>query len=265
MATYQGASLAGMAIGPAIGGMAAAAWGFGAPFLLQGLFGAFATAAMIGMLPRDTGARAGAASRRVVRAYPSFRVMAALAVLAYGVYFSRVAGNWLLLPLVAKERIGMGVAAIGSLYTLGAVSNLLVLPLVTFASRRFGRMPVLISSTLLMLTSLAMLAEAASPVMAWLAAMLMGVSTGLAAPNLAAYAIDAAPLGGVGAATGILRTMMDLAFVTAPVVVGAIIDRLGAGYGGGLLFAGCLLGISMLVFVLSRRGISAPAQPATTH
>jgi MFS family permease len=91
--------------------------------------------------------------------------------------------------------------------------------------------------------------------------MLMGVSTGFAAPNLAAYAIDAAPPGGVGAATGILRTMMDLAFVTAPVIVGAIVDRLGAGFGGGLLFAGLLLSFSMLVFFLSRRRLVAPAAP----
>jgi DHA1 family multidrug resistance protein-like MFS transporter len=259
MAIYQGASLAGMAIGPAIGGVAASAWGFGAPFLLQGVFGTLATAAMIWILPRDAQRRGGTASRLVARAYPSLRLMGGLAIVAYGVYFSRVAGNWLLLPLIAKDNLGMGIAEIGSLYTAGAVANLLVLPVVTFASKRFGRMRVLIFSTLVMLMSLTLLAEAASPVMAWLAAMLMGVSTGLAAPNLAAYAIDAAPPGGVGAATGILRTMMDLAFVSAPVIVGAIIDRLGAGYGGGLVFAGVLLSATMLVFFLSRRGLVTPA------
>jgi MFS family permease len=263
MAIYQGASLAGMAIGPAVGGAAAAAWGFGAPFLLQGAFGTLATAAMIWILPRDNPRRAGTASRLVARAYPSLRLMGGLAIVAYGVYFSRVAGNWLLLPLIAKDSLGMGIAEIGTLYTVGAVANLVILPVVTYASKRFGRMRVLIFSTLTMLMSLTLLAEAVSPVMAWLAAMLMGVSTGLAAPNLAAYAIDAAPPGGVGAATGILRTMMDLAFVSAPVIVGAIIDRLGAGYGGGLLFAGLLLSASMLVFFLSRRGLIARPAPLT--
>ncbi|MBV8653943.1 MAG: hypothetical protein JO255_20960, partial [Alphaproteobacteria bacterium] len=62
---------------------------------------------------------------------------------------------------------------------------------------------------------------------------------------------------------GVLRTMMDLAFVSAPVVVGAIVDQLGGGYGGGLLFAGLLLSASMLVFFLSRRGLAAPAAPLT--
>ncbi len=260
MAIYQAASLGGMAIGPAIGGVTAAAWGFGAPFLLQGVFGIVATAAMIWIMPRDANRRA-AASRLVARAYPSFRLMAGLGLVAYGVYFSRVSGNWLLLPLIAKDKLGMGVAEIGSLYTVGAASNLLVLPLVNFASKRFGRMRVLILSTLVMLGSLTLLAEAVSPAMAWLAAMLMGISTGLAAPNLAAYAIDAAPPGGVGAATGILRTMMDLAFVSAPVIVGAIVDRLGGGYGGGLLFAGLLLSLSMLTFFLSRRRLAVPAAP----
>jgi MFS family permease len=122
-------------------------------------------------------------------------------------------------------------------------------------------MRVLIFSALVMLGSLTLLAEASAPAMAWCAAILMGVSTGLAAPNLAAYAIDAAPPGGVGAATGILRTMMDLAFVSAPVIVGAIVDRLGAGYGGGLLFAGLLLSLTMLIFFLSRRGLVVPPAP----
>jgi MFS transporter, DHA1 family, multidrug resistance protein len=264
MATYQGAALAGMSIGPGIDGLAAAAWGFGAPFLLQGLFSILALAAMIWVLPRDGARRPGMAGRAIPNVRPSFRLMAGLAAIAYGVYFSRVAGNWLLLPLIAKDTLGMSIAEIGSLYTLGAASNLLVLPIVNLASSRFGRMPVLIGATVVMLASLTLLAEAGSPATAWLAAALMGISTGLAAPNLAAYAIDAAPPGGIGAATGTLRTCMDLAFVTAPVIVGIIIDRLGAGYGGGLLFAGLLLTTAMLTFWLSRRGGAAPrsATPA---
>jgi MFS family permease len=261
MATYQGASLAGMSIGPAIGGVVAAGWGFSAPFFLQGVFGMLALAAMIWVLPQDVPRRSGLAGRALPRIRLNFRLMAGLSVIAYGVYFSRVAGNWLLLPLIAKDTLGMSIAEIGSLYTVGAASNLLVLPLVNLASTRFGRMRVLIGATAVMLMSLTLLAEAGAPATAWIAAALMGVSTGLAAPNLAAYAIDAAPPGGIGAATGTLRTCMDLAFVTAPVVVGAIIDQLGAGYGGGLLFAGLLLTTSMLVFWLSRRGSAVIAPP----
>jgi predicted MFS family arabinose efflux permease len=50
-----------------------------------------------------------------------------------------------------------------------------------------------------------------------------------------------------------LRTVIDLAIITGPAVIGAIVDQLAMGYSTGLWFCGLLLGVSSLIFWLSRR------------
>jgi MFS family permease len=146
----------------------------------------------------------------------------------------------------------MSVGAIGGLYAVGAIANLLSLPLTDLGTRRLGRLPVLLGSTLCMIVALVLLAAASAPPAAWLAATLMGAAAGLAGPVLSAYAIDAAPGGAVGAASGTLRTVIDTAFITAPVVTGVIVERSGLGYAGGLGFAGVLLAATTLVFISAR-------------
>jgi MFS family permease len=137
--------------------------------------------------------------------------------------------------------------------TVGALANLLVLPAADRLARRFGRLVVVIASTALMLVGLFLLGDASGVVLAWLAAILLGVATGLVAPILSAYAIDAAPEGGgTGAALGMLRTVIDLAIITGPAVIGAIVDQLAMGYSVGLWFCGGLLGAATLIFWLSR-------------
>jgi MFS family permease len=55
MAAFQGASSIGIASGPGIGGLAAATWGYGAPFLLQGILSAIAIVLLLSIVPRDSG------------------------------------------------------------------------------------------------------------------------------------------------------------------------------------------------------------------
>jgi DHA1 family multidrug resistance protein-like MFS transporter len=255
MAAFQGASTIGISIGPGIGGLAAGAWGYGAPFLLQGALSLVALILLLGIVKRDGGSptakpRAIAAGSHLG---PRRRAMAVLAFVTYGVFFTRVGANWVLLPLIAREKLGMGLTGIGVVLTVGALANLAVLPAADRLARRFGRLAMIVASTGLMLAGLVALGDASGIVLAWLGAILLGVSTGLAAPILSAYAIDAAPEGGTGAALGMLRTVIDLAIITGPAVIGAIVDQLAMGYSTGLWFCGLLLGISTLVFWLSRR------------
>jgi DHA1 family multidrug resistance protein-like MFS transporter len=256
MAAFQGASTIGISIGPGIGGLAAGAWGYGAPFLLQGALSLVALILLLAIVRRD-GARQAAKPREVAAGShlgPRRRAMAVLAFVTYGVFFTRVGANWVLLPLIAREKLGMGLTGIGVVLTVGALANLAVLPAADRLARRFGRLAVIIASTGLMLAGLVALGDASGIVLAWLGAILLGVSTGLAAPILSAYAIDAAPEGGTGAALGMLRTVIDLAIITGPAVIGAIVDQLAMGYSTGLWFCGLLLGVSSLIFWLSRRG-----------
>ena len=261
MAAFQGASTIGISLGPGIGGLAAGAWGYDAPFLLQGALALVALILLLCIVKPD-GGRSGAKPRAVAAAghlRPRRRAMAVLALLTYGVFFTRVGANWVLLPLIAREKLGMSLTGIGIVLTVGALANLVMLPWADRVAKRFGRLAAVIISTVTMLAGLALLGDASGIVLAWLGAILLGLATGLAAPILSAYAIDAAPEGGTGAALGMLRTVIDLAIITGPAVIGAIVDQLAMGYSTGLWFCGVLLGAATLIFWLARP--VAPPRP----
>jgi MFS transporter, DHA1 family, multidrug resistance protein len=258
MAAYQGASSIGISIGPGIGGLSAAAWGYSAPFLLQGIFAVLAVVMLILTAPKRPVAGSVAppvAPAPVDRPKPPFdrTLIAALALLTYGVFFARIAANWVLLPLVAQQSLGMSVGEIGMLLTAGAIANLCTLPLANIATKRFGRLATIVSASAATVVSLLLLAGAHSTIVCWIAACLLSASSGLAMPILSAYAIDAAPPGAVGAAMGMLRMVTDLGIVSGPVIAGLIVDQLGLGYAGGLWFTGLVLIVSTVVFWIAVR------------
>jgi MFS family permease len=249
MAAYQGASSIGISIGPGIGGLSAAAWGYSAPFLLQGIFSVLAIVMLILTAPKRT-ASSGSAPPPVGRPKLAFdrKLIGGLVLLIYGVFFARIAANWVLLPLVAQQTLGMSVGEIGMLLTAGAIANLCTLPIANLATRRFGRLATIVTASAVTVVSLLLLADVDSTIVCWIVACLLSVSSGLAMPILSAYAIDAAPPGAVGAAMGMLRMVTDLGIVSGPVIAGLIVDQLGLGYAGGLWFTGLVLVISTVVF-----------------
>jgi DHA1 family multidrug resistance protein-like MFS transporter len=254
MAAFQAASTIGISIGPGIGGLAAGAWGYGAPFLLQGALSVIAMILLLSIVPKDGGRSRSSPAATTPAPYrrPSLRAMAALAFLTYGVFFTRVGANWVLMPLIAKQTLGMSLSGIGVLLMVGALANLAVLPAVERVTKRFGRLAIVITAVAGNLAALVLIGDATSAVLVYLGAILLGATTGFLAPILSAYAIDAAPAGGVGAAMGIMRTMIDLAIISGPAIIGAIVDQLAMGYAAGLWLCGLLLAAATLIFWLAR-------------
>jgi MFS transporter, DHA1 family, multidrug resistance protein len=254
MAAFQAASTIGISIGPGIGGLAAGAWGYGAPFLLQGALSLIAMILLLLIVPKDGGRSESSPAATTPAPYrrPSLRAMAALAFLAYGVFFTRVGANWVLMPLIAKQTLGMSLSGIGVLLMVGALANFAVLPAVDSVTKRFGRLAVVMTAVAGNLAALFLVGDATSAVLVYLGAILLGAATGFLAPILSAYAIDAAPAGGVGAAMGIMRTMIDLAIISGPAIIGAIVDQFAMGYAAGLWLCGLLLAAATLIFWLAR-------------
>jgi DHA1 family multidrug resistance protein-like MFS transporter len=254
MAAFQAASTIGISIGPGIGGLAAGAWGYGAPFLLQGALSLIAMILLLLIVPKDGGRSRSSPATTTPAPYrrPSLRAMAALGFLTYGVFFTRVGANWVLMPLIAKQTLGMSLSGIGLLLMVGALANLAVLPAVDRVTKRFGRLAVVLTALAGNLAALLLIGDATSAALVYLGAILLGATTGFLAPILSAYAIDAAPAGGVGAAMGIMRTMIDLAIISGPAIIGAIVDELAMGYAAGLWLCGLLLAAATLIFWLAR-------------
>lgn len=248
MAAYQGANMLGIAVGPGLGGLAAAAWGYATPFLLLGVLALAAALCLWWIVPegaRRQTVELGAKQGWLGNGAP---LLIGLGLATFGVFFARVAANWFLMPLVATKTIGMTVGQVGMMLTAGAIANLIVLPMTSAATRRFGRMAVIVGSMAATLVSLAILASAHSVAMAWASAIILGAASGMAGPTLSAFAVDAAPPGRLGPAIGMLRTMSDLGVVVGPFIAGTAVDMLGWGYPGGLLVAGLVLCSTNLLF-----------------
>jgi len=232
MAAFQAVLMTGMSVGPAIGGVLAAGLGYSAPFLLQSAVAMLATLALF-RVPSGKGRRKGQGGIQ----WGLMRQISGPVIMTFTSYFCRIAGTWVLMPLVAKDHLNMSLWSVGLLLTVTAVTNIVILPFVTWVASRFGRRVLLLLSGASLVASLLLLSLYATQVTIWMVSILSGMGGGFASAALSAYVADAAPPGQMGPAMGMLRMATDIGFIVGPIVVGAVSDSLGLGYQGGLLFS----------------------------
>ncbi len=254
MSMYQAANMVGASMGPAIGGIVAGVWGYGAPFLINGLValaGVFAFAMMPwpkkGQIKRAEPPKSGGLGRLA-------RQGMGVGLMYFSIFYVRVASNWVLLPLIAQTKFGLELTTIGLILTCGAIANLTVLSSVGFLVRMFGRIQVITLSSLLTLAACAMLAFGEHQAFLWVTSILFGAAAGVASPTLNAYVAEVAPEGLRGPAMGLLRTMQDLSLILGPLITGLLSDHTGLGYQGGLFGCLVLLSIATILFRWDARG-----------
>jgi len=253
MSMYQAANMVGASMGPAIGGIVAGLWGFGAPFLINGLV-ALAGVVAFAMMPWPK-------SQPLAPAVPTpsggLRRLArqgmGVGLMYFAIFYVRVASNWVLLPLIAQSKFGLDLTSIGLVLTCGALANLMVLWSVGALVRILGRVEVITLSGLVTLAACALLAFGDASAYLWIASILFGVAAGVASPTLNAYVAEVAPDGLRGPAMGLLRTMQDLSLILGPLVTGLLSDHAGLGYQGGLIGCLVLLGCATFIFRVSAR------------
>jgi len=253
MSMFQAANMVGSSMGPAIGGLAAGLWWFGAPFLINAIVALLGVVAFA-MMPwpqalankKIEPPKTGALGRLA-------REGLGVGLMYFSIFYVRVASNWVLLPLIAKSKYGLELTTIGLILTCGALANLAVLTSVGFLVRVFGRVRVITLSSLLTLCACAMLAFGEREAYLWVTSILFGAAAGIASPTLNAYVADTAPEGLRGPAMGLLRTMQDLALILGPLVTGLLSDYSGLGFQGGLFGCLILLSAATIAFQLDAR------------
>lgn len=255
MALYQAALLTGAGLGPAVGGLVGEAFGLSAPFwmsagigILSALYARFQfTETQSEAHASHKGGHGFAAIWMVLAVLP----LAAVLFIQFGVFFSRSAGQWTMMPLLGNSRFGLEAGTIGLALTLSALSNLGVLPWAGSASDRFGSVPVIILSTSLSAVSIFLIAYSIMPWMFWTGLALLGVATGFSGPAVASYVAENAPEGRYGPVMGVLRFAGDLGFVIGPVLLGLSVDFLRFGYGDALALNGWLVAASAGLFLIA--------------
>lgn len=276
MSLYQGSLLAGVAIGPAVGGFVAQAFGLAAPFFLVAALATLTMLWSFGRMPETAHRQRQSASTPLgrggkevpTRESASQRVVSILArpgfllvcLLTLSIFLTRTGSRLTLLPLVGENRLGMGPGALGLVFAMMTVLNMLTLAPAGTMIDKLGRKAAIVPSALLTGAALVLFAVSGEVWVFILAGILHGFGTGILGPAPAAYAADVAPAGMRGVTMSLYRTFGDAGFVIGPVLLGSLADL--AGFGWALAFnALVLVSFALLFAVFARETLRRPAAP----
>lgn len=254
MALYQGVFLFAVGAGPLPGGILADRFNLQAPFYANAIFAAVVALLAWWGIPetRDPGG-VRAVSRisrpspraqlKVLTATPGFLL---ISIVSFVAFFVRTGGLFNVIPILAKDKLGLGPDTIGlGLGMISIVGLLLAYPSGELVDR-FGRKAVIVPAALI--TGIACLVYAVAPGVAWflVASAIWSTASGIGGAAPAAYAADTAPAGMTATALGTYRTISDFGYVVGPLTLGFVADVWAPDR--ALILCAVMLFISGLVF-----------------
>jgi MFS family permease len=262
MSLYQGSLLAGVSLGPGVGGFVAEGFGLAAPFFLVAVLSGLAMLFSFGRMPETvnigresvtsvaaTGhdeASGGQAPRRSVLSLlmrPDFLLVC---MLTMSIFLTRTGARLTVLPLVGENRLGMSPGTLGLVFTMMTLLHLVVLAPAGTMIDKLGRKAVIVPSALVTGVALVLFAVSGNVWVFVFAGVIHGIGTGIVGPAPAAYAADIAPPGMRGINMGLYRTFGDAGFVIGPVLLGGLADV--AGFGWALTFDAMIVVVFALLF-----------------
>lgn len=252
VASFQGAQLIGLLIGPLIGGFAAELFGLRYPFWVNA---ALALAAVALLAPMDKQPAPGLRQGRVgsepgrlqeLLRLPRFQALLLVEMLLFMV---RVGVQLTLLPLYAVEAVGISEAQIGQLFALAAAAHLAVIRVAGRVVDRFDHRTLAAAGLLGMsaVVGLHSIADSFGEL------VLLAIGFGLA--GSVAYLVPPVMAGTVGRegseglTVGILRAAGSIGSVTGPLLVAGLVDLVGLGGAFLVVAAALATGASGLLVV----------------
>lgn len=241
---FRASFLVGASAGPLVGGLVAAQFGLGAPFVFYATGLLVATAITWFVMAGQTLAGDGP-KRSPLEALRAARPLLGdhryiVALLATLVSWWTVSGPAQTVgPVFARAVLRLSSTEIGLAITMLSVGEILVLFVAGRASDRYGRRVVLAPSLAIAAAATAAigLIDAGS---AWAYyPLMMAVGIGIAAVSAASGGLlaDSIPRTGSGAAVGVNQMAGDLGYLTSPLAIGTLAERsgFGAAYVAGAL------------------------------
>jgi len=254
----SGALLAGLAIGPAIGGIVAELTNFRVPFLLVGGLAVGAAAYSYLRLDESLGARRVPAPSSGDEPAPaptwSFlgsSTYLAICFMSLAMFATRSGTRATLVPLLGTDEFGLSEGELGALLGATASIGLILIGPAGFAADRIGRKRTIVPTGLA--AAAGTFAIALSPSVAWLTASLFLLSFGTSVTGPAQYALvaDIASEEQRGRALGVYRSAGDVGFLIAPPFLGWLSDA--TSIDTALVVNGCLVaGAALIVLVVAR-------------
>ena len=264
---YQGSLLLGVSIGPALGGVTAELAGLRAPFILVGALAAGCAVWALREMPethrvdpvaQDPAGEGDEPAPPTDGAWSSLRPLftnmgfTLVSLVTFTIFFTRTGSRQTILALKGHDELGLEAGALGGIFALMALLNLVTLYPSGAWADRFGRKLVIVPSALVTAGTLALFAVTGELWLFLVAAVLQGIGSGLAGPAPAAYAADVMPAQARGLGMGLYRTYADAGFVIGPPLLGWIADVTDS-YGWSLAFNAVLMAACALAFGLFAR------------
>ncbi len=273
LSLYQGSLLLGVSIGPAIGGITAELAGLEAPFVLVGVLALVCAVWAFREMPETRRAQTDTPSEGESVAAPGGtgsalgplfrnRDFNLVSMVTFAIFFTRTGARQTILVLMGSARLGLSAGALGAVFAMMAVLNLLAIGPAGAWADRFGRKRVIVPSAFLTVGTLLLFAISGEIWIFLIAAVLQGIATGLGGPAPAAYVADVVPENARGVGMGLYRTYADVGFVIGPPLLGWIADSTGS-FRWPLLFNAALIAVCVVPFSLFARETLAQRQAQT--
>lgn len=268
MSLHQGSLLLGASFGPSVGGLIGGTFGLQAVFLAAvvmylAVFG-IAFVRVIETLGTGSGeggrrGRGGAgAGAMALLMNVSFL---AVALVSMTIFFTRTGARSTMVPLRGSEDLLLDPTMIGAILTIGAMFNVVALPLAGWGIDRYGRKNMIVPSLFVSAGGVLLLGAAENLPLFILGMAVLGAGTGVAGPAPAAFVADLAKGRNYGATLGLFRTMSDGGFVLGPILLGWISDLQNfstALYVNAMLIVAA--GLLFAFFAREERGSGEPVE-----
>jgi len=261
MAFYQMGLLAGVSIGPVVGGFAAELGDYTTPFWIYAAIGIAVSLLAWWQVP-DEKPEPGAIGQTYREAGRLARrpVFLALMFVAVAIFFMRAGTRATLFPLFAGEELDFSESQIGLVLALAAVLNLAVVNIGGWLVDRAGRTPILVWG----LAACAVVVGLHGYVTTFgghlVLSMFFGVASSLMSIPPHALAGDLAPPGLEGASVGLFRTAGDVGLVAGPLVLGGIAES--GAFKEGFFVSAALLAAAAAVSAVAFRSVDARRRAA---
>lgn len=262
MSVLNGTVFLGTGVGPIVGGLVAQSYGMQAPFFLTAFLGLAATLWALWRIPETRrlaeGPKTGesplessipaAGGLRPLLLNANFLLVG---LIGFSLLFTNTGARNVAIPLLGYSKLALSEAQVGFVIAMISVADVLVIFFGGMVSDRFGRKVVIVPAFAVAAVSLVLFAQGDSYAFFLFSAAVYGIGRGIAGSAPAAYALDIAPQGSYGPASGLYRTFCDVGLMLGPVTLGWIADV--ASLSWALYFnAGLLLFSALLFGVLAR-------------
>ena len=265
MSGFHGMNSVGVAVGPVLGGLVTDWFDFRAVFWVYALMALITLAVSVRIRetaePRSRSSRSLLNIGRLSQVEPYFRVT--YVVLTINTFVAMMRGALInsLVPLYVGLQLGYSSTAIGSLFGIYGLVNVLMIGPTGVLSDKRGRKAVVVPSTFI-----ATFVFLAFPLVSGIAGLsvliaLTGVATGLALGTMATYTYDVIPEHARARLQTLRRLFGEMGGITGPLLGGMIADAASPG-AAFWAFVPLQLVAALLITFVARESLHRAAEPA---